>query len=168
MTLATEHPRTASVDGPVTPTRAAAAARAFSALPTGGYPHPVPAATAEYRLRAEAHQVVGDRRADDLMVAAAARPGRSCADVCAALVDRTERWAATEHVESRTGVLHIEALGQLIDRMAAIWMRGRLLADAHVTPTEPAVRVVASPQLRALGRSRFPALQTPTGSNGMA
>ncbi|VVJ22641.1 Uncharacterised protein [Amycolatopsis camponoti] len=96
------------------------------------------------------------------------------------LVDRIDRWAATKLAEGRAGVLHTESLGQLINRMVTVWMRGQLLADTCTSATDAQVRV-ASAQLGELGRAyddlitdlrlgrrRLPELQTPTGPQGMA
>ncbi|MEV6871660.1 hypothetical protein [Amycolatopsis sp. NPDC051128] len=97
----------------------------------------------------------------------------------AVLIDRIGRWVTTELAEGRAGVLHTESLVQLINWMVTVWVRGQLLADAHVDASDPQVRV-ASAQLGELGRAydnlvtdprlgrpRLPALQTPTGPSGM-
>lgn len=184
MTLATEDPMTTSAGIAPAPPRAAAVVRAFTTVPPGGYQHPVLEAAAalavEHRLRVGVLRILGDPRADDPEVAAAARTARSRDAACAVLIDRIDRWAATELVEGRAGVLHTESLGQLIDRMVTVWMRGELLADARLDASDPQVRV-ASAQLGELGRAyddlvtdlrlgrrRLPTLQTPTGPAGMA
>ncbi|WP_146060358.1 DUF4254 domain-containing protein [Amycolatopsis sp. CA-128772] len=164
--------------------RAAAVVRAFDTIPAGGYRHPVLAAAAalaaEHRLRASVDRIVGDppgRRSDGCC----GREGVHARDTtCAVLIDRIDRWAATELAEGRAGVLHTESLGQIVNRMVTVWMRGQLLADARTAARDPQVRV-ASAQLGELGsayddlvtdlrlgRRRLPALQTPTGPPGIA
>ncbi|MGY6657633.1 DUF4254 domain-containing protein [Amycolatopsis sp. TRM77291] len=184
MTLTTADPMTTSAGIAPAPPRAAAVVRAFITVPPGGYQHPVLEAAAalatEHRSRAGLHRIVSDPQADDPTVAAAARTARSHAAACAVLIDRIDNWAATELAEGRAGVLHTESLGQLIDRMVTVWMRGQLLADNHLDASDPQVRI-ASAQLGELGRAyddlvtdlrlgrrRLPTLQTPTGPAGMA
>lgn len=167
----------ASAFGPQLP-RAAAVVRAFTTSPDDDL-HPVLVVAAalaiEHRLRAGVDAIVGDPRADDPVVAAAARTACARDAACAVLIDRIDRWAAIELAEGRAGVLHTESLGQLIERMVTVWMRGQKLADSHVGASDPRVRL-ASAQLGELGaayddlvtdlqlgRRRLPALQTPTG-----
>jgi hypothetical protein len=164
--------------------RAVAVVRAFGTTPPGGYGHPVlavaAALAAEHRMRARAHEIVGDPRAEDPVLAAAARTVRARDAACAALADRIDGWAATAVTEGRVGVLHTETLGQLIGRLVTVWMRGQLLADTRAAADDPRVRLAAR-QLGELGRAyddlvtdlllgrrRLPVFQTPTGSAGMA
>ncbi|MGW4529161.1 DUF4254 domain-containing protein [Amycolatopsis sp. NPDC004378] len=167
-----------------TPPKAAAVVRAFTTVPPGGYRHPVLDAAAaladEHRLRAGAHRIVGDPRADDPLLAAAARTVHARDTACAVLIDRIDRWAATELSEGRASVLHTETLGQLVARLVTVWMRGQLLADTHAAADDPRVRLAAR-QLGELGRAyddlvtdlrlgrrRLPTFQTPAGPAGMA
>jgi len=176
--ILTAGPTTASAIGPQLP-RAAEVVRAFTASPDDDL-HPVLAVAAaalaiEHRLRVGVDAIVGDPRADDPVVAAAARTVCARDAACAVLIDRIDRWAAIEFAESRAGVLHTESFGQLIERMVTVWMRGQELADSRVAASDPRVRL-ASAQLGELGtayddlvtdlrhgRRRLPTLQTPTG-----
>src|SRR5262249_40962018 len=138
--------------------------------------HPVltPAAglAAQHQLRAEAHRVAGDPDADDHVVAAAARSVNAADVACAVLIDRIDVWAAKALAECRAAIVHTESLGQLVDRLAIVWMRCQVAgADDNSTG-----RRVAYHQLGELaaayddlvadlmnGRRRLPHYQTPTG-----
>ncbi|WP_158894290.1 DUF4254 domain-containing protein [Amycolatopsis anabasis] len=134
----------------------------------------------EHRARTAALRIIHDQAADDHMLAAAARTWTARETACAVLVDQLDRWAATHLPEAPAGVLHTETLGQLVDRLARVWMRSQLLADAGQPATDPQVRVAAE-QVSELcvaydelvgdlvrGRRRLPKSQTPTGPGGIA
>ncbi|HEY0688571.1 MAG TPA: DUF4254 domain-containing protein [Kribbella sp.] len=170
-----DDPLTRSTGGPTIPP-ATTVVRAFSTTPTV---HPLLAAAAglatHHQLRAAAHQLTGDPDADDHLVAAAARTVNAADAACAVLIDRIDVWAATELTECRAAALHTESLGQLIDRLAELWMRWHLLnAGDHPVGREHA-RVVFQ-QLGELstayddlisdlsrGRRRLPIHQIPSG-----
>ena len=160
--------------------RASMVVRAFSHPSEAGDRHPVLAVAAklaaEHQMRAQAHQLTHDRHAEDHMMAAAARTLAVRATACAVLVEQIDLWAAVEFGESRATVLHTETLGQLIDRLAAVWTRSRLIADNDTGPAAPTRARVALHQLSELctgyddlvtdlqsGRRRLPLHQTPTG-----
>lgn len=112
-----------------TPPRASVVVRAFSSTPTG---HPVVLTAAiglatQHLLRTQAHQVACDPHADDHVVAAATRQVNAAEAACAVLIDRIDVWAAPELPEPRAGVLHTETLGQLVNRLAIMWTRWKLL-----------------------------------------
>jgi hypothetical protein len=69
-------------------------------------------------------------------VTAAARTVRARDTARALLLARIDRWAAAL-TAGRAGVLHTESLGQLIGRLATVWMRGQLLADARAAEDNP-------------------------------
>jgi type IV secretory pathway TrbD component len=157
--------------------RASMVVRAFSHPSEAGDRHPVLAVAAklaaEHQMLAQAHQLTHDRHAEDHMMAAAARTLAVRATACAVLVEQIDLWAAVEFGESRATVLHTETLGQLIDRLAAVWTRSRLIADNDAAPTRARA---ALHQLSELctgyddlvtdlqsGRRRLPLHQTPTG-----
>ncbi len=129
----------------------------------------------QHRLRAEAHQLACDPYADDQAVAAATRAVNAVDAACAVLIDQVDVWAATALTESRTGFVHTETLGQLVDRVACVWMRWHLLDGADRSARQARARV-AFHQLGELagayddlltdlqtGRRRLPRYQTPTG-----
>lgn len=126
MSTATEHacPSTQSgaSSGRPVPPRGSVVVRAFSTVPEGGYRHPLLAAAAklatEHRVRAAAHQVVHDPRADDHALAAAARSIDAGDTACAVLVEQIDSWAATTLTAHRAAAVHTETLGQLVDRIA--------------------------------------------------
>ncbi|MGH4021066.1 MAG: DUF4254 domain-containing protein [Pseudonocardiaceae bacterium] len=100
---------------------------------------PSSAPSTEWALKA--HQLVQDPHDDDHVLAAAARTINACATACAVLIEQIDIWAATQFAESRAGALHTETLGQLIDRLAIVWMRSHLLAEgggSAVTKPTPA------------------------------
>jgi len=147
--------------------------RAFTATPAE---HPVltPATglAAQHRVRADAHRVAGDPDADDHVVAAATRSVNAADVACAVLIDRIDVWAAKSLAECRAGVVHTESLGQLVNRLATMWMRCQVV-DAD---DNSAGRRVAYHQLGELAaafddligdlvseRRRLPIYQTPTG-----
>jgi hypothetical protein len=101
-----------------------------------GVEHPVltPAAglATQHRLRTEVRRLACDPLADDHVVAAATRSVNAAEVACAVLIDRIDVWAATALTESHTTVVHTESLGQLVDRLAELWMRWQLFdADDH-------------------------------------
>ncbi|MCR6488346.1 nitrogenase-stabilizing/protective protein NifW [Amycolatopsis sp. OK19-0408] len=176
--------KTTSASSPSSPPRAAAVVRAFTTTPSGGYQHPVLAAASALatanRTRAQVHRVLGDPDADAHAITAAIRAQQRGDAACAALIDRIDRWGAVELPQRRTGVLHTESLGQLIERLVIVWMRGQLLAEDRHEPADPQVRLAAR-QLgelaRAyddlvtdllLGRRQLPVFQTSAGPDGMA
>lgn len=135
---------------------------------------------AEHRMRAEAHQFVHDPFADDHVMAAAARTITARDTACAVLIEQIDVWAAIAYGESRAPMLHTETLGQLVDRLAAVWMRSRLLAEDD-DPAAGAGARVALHQLGELctsyddlvtdllsGRRRLPLYQTPAGPGAVA
>ncbi|MFI5593613.1 hypothetical protein ACIA5G_51915 [Amycolatopsis sp. NPDC051758] len=181
MTLVTAAPMSTSAGSTPSPRRAAAVVRAFATAPPGGYQHPIlavaPALAAERWMRAQVHQVLGDPDADAHAVTAAIRAEQRGNAACAVLIDR---WAAVELPERRTGALHTQSLGQFIDRLVIVWMRGLLLAEDGDEATDPQVRLAAR-QLgefgRAyddlvtdllLGRRQPPVFQTPASPAGIA
>jgi hypothetical protein len=158
--------------------------RAFTTTPPGGYRHPVLAAASalavEHRTRAQVNWVLGDPDAATHALTAALRAKQHSDATCAVLIDRIDRWAAVELTEHRTGVLHTESLGQLIERLVIVWMRGQLLAEDGHAATDPQVRLAAR-QLGELGRAyddlvtdlllgrrQLPVFQTTAGPAGMA
>ncbi|UJW28776.1 DUF4254 domain-containing protein [Saccharothrix sp. AJ9571] len=159
--------------------RAATVVRAFSHPSEAGDRHVVLAVAAklaaEHHMRAQARQLTHDPHADDHMMAAAARTLAARETACAVLIEQIDRWAAVEFGESRATVLHTETLGQLVDRLAAVWTRSRLIANA-AGPAASTWARVALHQLGELctgfddlvtdverGRRRLPVHQTPTG-----
>lgn len=158
--------------------RAAAVIRSFRITPVE---HPVltPAAglATQRRLQVEAHRVVSDPNAADHVVAAAARSVNAANVACAVLIDRIDVWAAKALAECRAVVVHTESLGQLVDRLAILWMRCQVVdADDNSTGRRVAYHqlgelVVAYDDLiadLANGRRRLPIYQTPTGPNQAA
>lgn len=161
--------------------RASVVVRAFSSTPIE---HPVLTAAiglaTQHLLRTQAHQVACDRHADDHVVAAATRQVNAAEAACAVLIDRIDVWAATELPESRAAVLHTETLGQLVDRLAILWTRWKLLDSTDTgTDTSPARTAQVRLAWHQLGelvtahddlvtdlqthRRRLPRYQTPTG-----
>ncbi|WP_103343897.1 DUF4254 domain-containing protein [Amycolatopsis sp. CA-126428] len=112
--------------------RAALVVRAFNVAPDD--PHPLLVAAvglaAQHRVRAQAHRVTCDRAADDHVVAAAARAVNAADSACAGLVDQIDQWSAVVLPRPRTAAVHTETLGELVNRLAAGWVRWHLLA-AH-------------------------------------
>ncbi len=123
--------RSAQDHGLSTPPRASVLVRAFTSTPVG---HPVLTAAAglatHHWLRAEARHLVCDPHADEHVVAAATRSINSTDAARAVLIDRIDVWAVTSLAEHRTGRLHTETLGRLVDRVACAWMRWHLLDNA--------------------------------------
>lgn len=165
--------------------RASMVVRAFSNPGEVSDRHPVlPVAAklaAEHWMHAQAHQITHDLYADDHMVAAAARTITARETACAVLIEQIDHWAAVEFSQSRTAVLHTESLGQLVDRLATVWTRSRLIAENDTGPAGPARARVALHQLGELctgyddlvadlraGRRRLPLYQTPTGPDTVA
>lgn len=159
--------------------RSSMVVRAFSNPGEVSDRHPVLSVAAklaaEQWMRAEAQHLVHDPAADDHTVAAAARSIAARDTARAVLIEQIDVWAAWSYGDSRALVLHTESLGQLIDRLAAVWARSRLLVD---NPS-PAARPGASLALHQLaelctgyddllieverGRRGLPLYQAPTG-----
>lgn len=169
------------LEGNPAPPRAAVVVRAFSSTPVG---HPVLSAAVglatQHLLRTQVQRMVCDPHADDHVVAAAARQITAAEAACAVLIDRIDVWAATELAEPRTGVLHTETLGQLVERLAIGWTRWTLLdttdTGADPSPARAAQARLALYQLNELvsayddlvtdlqtHRRCLPRFQTPTG-----
>ncbi|MGH4019754.1 MAG: DUF4254 domain-containing protein [Pseudonocardiaceae bacterium] len=159
--------------------RASMVVRALSHPSEAGDRHVVLAVAtklaAEHQMRAQACQLTHDPYADDHMMAAAARTLAARETACAVLIEQIDLWAAVEFGESRATVLHTETLGQLVDRLATVWTRSRLIAENDTGPTASTWARVALHQLGELctayddlvtdverGRRRLPACQTPT------
>lgn len=160
--------------------RASMVVRAFSHIEDTGDRHPVLAVAAklaaEHHMRAQAHQLTHDPHADDHITAAVARTVASRETACAVLIEQIDWWTAVEFGESGAPVLHTETLGQLVDRLAAVWTRSRLAADNDNGPIASVHTRVALHQLDELcagyddliadvqrRRRRLPLYQTPTG-----
>ncbi|WP_053734078.1 DUF4254 domain-containing protein [Nocardia sp. NRRL S-836] len=124
--------------------RAAAVTRACVFTPVGVHTHPVLAAAAalavQHRLRAEAHRVVCEPLADDHLVAASTRSVNAADAACAMLVDRIDMWAAVAIADNRTGAVHTETFGQLVDRLVAAWTRWNVLDTGAAVAGKTQVR----------------------------
>lgn len=106
--------------------RSAAVRRAFTTSPDSH--HVLVAASRladQHRARAEARTVATDRLADDHAVAAATRSVNAAEAACTVLIDHVDAWAASALTGLRTGSMNTESLGQVIDRLAAAWVRWR-------------------------------------------
>lgn len=165
--------------------RASIVVHALSHPSEAGDRHPVLVVAAklaaEHQMRAQARQLTHDPYADDHMMAAAARTLAARETACAVLIEQIDLWAAVEFGESRATVLHTETLGQLVDRLAAVWTRSRLIAENATGPAASTWARVALHQLSELctgyddlvtdverGRRRLPIYQTPTGPDVVA
>ncbi|WP_158854382.1 DUF4254 domain-containing protein [Saccharothrix deserti] len=131
--------------------RASLVVRAFSSPHEVNGLHPVLALAAdlgtENRTRAEAQQIISDPRGDDHVAAAALRAIHDHDVTRSVLVERIDAWAGRQFGESSARLLHTENLGQLVDRLAAAWVRSRLLAEDD----NPAARDPAKLALHRLG-----------------
>lgn len=136
--------------------RAVAIVRVFGTNPHGGDQHPVLVAAAaladQHRLRARAHRLIGAPDADERTVASAAYAVCAHDAACAVLINKIDRWVATELAECRTGVLHTHTLGQIVEQLAVVWTHGQRLAEARREVADPQVRL-ASRQLGELSRA---------------
>ncbi|WP_179118054.1 DUF4254 domain-containing protein [Saccharothrix sp. ALI-22-I] len=131
--------------------RASLVVRAFSSPHEVNGLHSVLAVAAdlgaENRARAEVQRVLSDPRSDEHVVAAALRAIHDHDVTRSVLVERIDVWAAGQFGESSARLLHTESLGQLADRLAAAWVRSRLLAEDD----NPAARDPAKLALHRLG-----------------
>lgn len=160
--------------------RAATVVRAFSHPGEAGDRDVVIAVAAklaaEHHMRAQAFQLIHDPHADDHVMAAAARTLAARETACAVLIEQIDRWAAVEFGEARATVLNTETLGQLVDRLASVWARSRLITNNATGPAASTWARLALHQLGELctgfddlvtdvecGRRRLPVYQTPTG-----
>jgi hypothetical protein len=123
--------------------RASLVVRAFSSPYEVDCGHPVLAVAAslgtELRARTETQRIVSDPCSHDHVVAAALRALHDHDVIRSRLTEQIDVWATGQFGESGARLLHTESLGQLVDRLAALWAWSRLLAeDADLAARDPA------------------------------
>ncbi|QFZ17719.1 DUF4254 domain-containing protein [Saccharothrix syringae] len=125
--------------------------RAFSSPCEVDGDHPVLVVAAdlgaEHRARTEAQRIVSDPCSDDHVVAAALRALHDHDVTRSRLAEQVDVWATGQFGESGARLLHTESLGQLVDRLGALWAWSRLLAEDD----DPAARDPARLALHRLG-----------------
>ncbi|WP_106619017.1 DUF4254 domain-containing protein [Saccharothrix carnea] len=131
--------------------RASLVVRAFNGPREVDGGHPVLAVVAdlgaEHRARTEAQRIVSDPCRDDHAIAAALRALHDHDVTRSRLAEQIDVWATGQFGESGARLLHTERLGQLVDRLAALWAWSRLLAEDD----DPAARDPAKLVLHRLG-----------------
>lgn len=131
--------------------RALLVVRAFNSPCEVDGAHPVLAVAAElgaeHQARTETQRIVSDPCGDDHVVAAALRALHGHDVTRSRLAEQIDVWATEQFGESGARLLHTESLGQLVDRLAALWAWSRLLVEDD----DPATRGPAKLALHRLG-----------------